>query len=165
MIGANSHAGATARHHFRRDRAFSGATWCRRWRDAATGSWSRPAGLSAPGFLQPLGTVGQIYAVQANLRDPASVAHAVAGADHVVNLVGMLKESRPSELSVTFMAQGSRLIAECASPRANLVQVSAIGADAGPRLPMRAPRLRARRRSSEAARCGHHPPIAAVRGR
>ena len=38
--------------------------------------------------LQPLGIVGQIHAVQANLRHPASVRHAVARADHVVNLVG-----------------------------------------------------------------------------
>ena len=81
-------------------------------------------------FLQPLGTVGQIYAVQANLRDPASVARAVAGADHVVNLVGVLKEAGRQTFG-DLMAKGPRLIAECASPTANLVQVSAIGADAG----------------------------------
>ena len=43
-------------------------------------------------FLQPIGTVGQIHAVQANLRYPASVAAAVKGADAVVNLVGIMQE-------------------------------------------------------------------------
>ena len=43
-------------------------------------------------FLQPLGNVGQIHAVQANLRYPDSVARAVKGADAVVNLVGILAE-------------------------------------------------------------------------
>jgi NADH dehydrogenase len=79
-------------------------------------------------FLQPLGTVGQIYAVQANLRDPASVARAVAGADHVVNLVGILQESGRQSFDA-LQAKGPRLIAESASPAANLVHVSAIGAD------------------------------------
>ena len=42
--------------------------------------------------LQPLGNVGQIKAIQANLRYRWSVDRAVAGADAVVNLVGILKE-------------------------------------------------------------------------
>src|SRR6266481_3684006 len=44
------------------------------------------------GYLQPLGRVGQIHAVQANLRYPASVEAAVRGADVVINLVGILFE-------------------------------------------------------------------------
>src|SRR5690606_21544306 len=43
-------------------------------------------------FYLPQGRVGQIYSVQANLRFPDSVAAAVAKADHVINLVGILKE-------------------------------------------------------------------------
>ena len=42
--------------------------------------------------LQPLGGVGQIEAVQANLRFPQSVDAAVRDADMVVNLVGILFE-------------------------------------------------------------------------
>ncbi|MGB3865848.1 MAG: NAD-dependent epimerase/dehydratase family protein, partial [Xanthobacteraceae bacterium] len=42
------------------------------------------------GHLQPLGKVGQIHAVQANLRYPASVEAAARGAGIVVNLVGIL---------------------------------------------------------------------------
>src|ERR1700687_5084706 len=39
------------------------------------------------GYLQPLGRVGQIHAVQANVRHTASVEAAVRDADIVVNLV------------------------------------------------------------------------------
>ena len=42
------------------------------------------------GHLQPMGNVGQIHAVQANLRYPDSVRAAVEGADAVINLVGIL---------------------------------------------------------------------------
>ena len=42
------------------------------------------------GFLQPLGMVGQVMPVQANLRFPWSVAKAAEGAYAVVNLVGIL---------------------------------------------------------------------------
>ncbi|MDR3467334.1 MAG: NAD(P)H-binding protein, partial [Xanthobacteraceae bacterium] len=45
------------------------------------------------GHLQPLGRVGQIHAVQANLRYPESVTAAVRDADVVINLVGILAES------------------------------------------------------------------------
>src|SRR5215813_12805483 len=44
------------------------------------------------GYLQPLGRVGQVHAVQANLRYPASVKAAARDADVVVNLVGILYE-------------------------------------------------------------------------
>ncbi len=43
--------------------------------------------------LQPLGTPGQIHAVQANLRYPESVAHALRDAQAAINLVGILRES------------------------------------------------------------------------
>ncbi|WP_054144103.1 complex I NDUFA9 subunit family protein [Bosea sp. AAP35] len=81
------------------------------------------------GFLQPLGTVGQIHAVQANLRYPASVTAAVTGASAVVNLVGILQEGgRQSFAGV--QASGARIVAQaCAAAGiTRLVQVSAIGA-------------------------------------
>lgn len=43
--------------------------------------------------LQPIGGVGQIHAVQANLRYPASVKAALEGADGAINLVGIMHES------------------------------------------------------------------------
>lgn len=82
-------------------------------------------------FLQPLGIVGQIHAVQANLRYPDSVAAAVRGADAVINLVGILSESGRQNFS-NVQAQGARTVAHaCASLGVErLVQVSALGADA-----------------------------------
>lgn len=80
------------------------------------------------GHLQPLGVVGQIHAVQANLRYPESVANAVAKADHVVNLVGILQESGRQSFG-TLLAEGPRLIAQAAAKDARIVHVSALGAD------------------------------------
>ena len=81
-------------------------------------------------FLQPLGKVGQIVAVQANLRYPASVTQAVEGADVVVNLVGILQQVGAQSFS-RLQAEGAGLIAKAAAQAgATMVQVSAIGADA-----------------------------------
>jgi NADH dehydrogenase len=81
------------------------------------------------GFLQPLGTVGQIHAVQANLRYPDSVAAAIKGADAVVNLVGILQESGRQSFAGVH-ANGARAVAQaCAALSVSrLVQISAIGA-------------------------------------
>src|ERR1700727_2367950 len=45
------------------------------------------------GHLQPLGKVGQIHAVQANLRYPGSVEAAMRDSHVAINLVGILAES------------------------------------------------------------------------
>ncbi|POR47318.1 complex I NDUFA9 subunit family protein [Bosea psychrotolerans] len=81
------------------------------------------------GFLQPLGTVGQIHAVQANLRYPDSVAAAIKGADAVVNLVGILQEGGRQSFAGVH-ANGARAVAQaCAALGVSrLVQISAIGA-------------------------------------
>ncbi|MHC2264327.1 complex I NDUFA9 subunit family protein [Sinorhizobium meliloti] len=82
------------------------------------------------GHLQPLGNVGQISSVQANLRYRRSVDRAVDGADHVINCVGVLFESGRN----TFEAVqdfGARAVAEAArATGATLTHISAIGADA-----------------------------------
>ena len=82
------------------------------------------------GALQPLGSVGQIHAVQANLRYPASVSRAIEGADAVVNLVGILFETGRQRFE-DVQALGARNVAEAAreSGAGALVQLSAIGAD------------------------------------
>lgn len=81
--------------------------------------------------LQPLGGVGQVMPVQANLRDARSVAAAMQGADAVVNLVGILAEGGAQTFSV-IQAAGARAVAEAAKAAGitNFVQISAIGADA-----------------------------------
>jgi uncharacterized protein YbjT (DUF2867 family) len=81
------------------------------------------------GHLQPLGRVGQIHAVQANLRYPASVDAAARDADVVINLVGILFERgrQKFEAVQSFGAEAAALAA--AAYGARLVHVSAIGAD------------------------------------
>src|SRR5260221_1273240 len=81
------------------------------------------------GHLQPLGRVGQIHAVQANVRHRPSVAAAVRGSDVVVNLVGILFESGRQRFDAvqSFGAEGIALAA--AAHNARMVHVSAIGAD------------------------------------
>src|SRR5213078_3975613 len=81
------------------------------------------------GYLQPLGRVGQIHAVQANLRYPASVEAAARDADVVVNLVGILFE-RGRQRFETVQSFGAEAVALAASAHgARLVHVSALGAD------------------------------------
>lgn len=81
------------------------------------------------GHLQPLGNVGQITAVQANLRYRDSVDRAVVGADYVVNCVGILFESGRNTFDAV-QAFGAKAIAEAAKAQgAKLVHISAIGAD------------------------------------
>ena len=80
--------------------------------------------------LQPLGNVGQIQAVQANLRYPASVHAAARGANHLVNLVGILAESGAQSFDAV-QREGAGAVAEAAREvGAGLTHVSAIGADA-----------------------------------
>lgn len=81
------------------------------------------------GHLQPLGNVGQIHAVQSNLRYRWSVDRAVEGADCVVNLVAILFESGKQKFDAV-QDFGARAVAEAARAEGvNLVHVSAIGAD------------------------------------
>jgi len=82
------------------------------------------------GHLRPMGRVGQIHAVQANLRYPDSVAAAARDADVVVNLVGLLFQ-RGRQRFDTVMAAGAETVARAANAvGAPLVHISAIGADA-----------------------------------
>jgi uncharacterized protein YbjT (DUF2867 family) len=82
------------------------------------------------GHLRPMGGVGQIHAVQANLRYADSVAAAVRDADAVVNLVGILFE-RGRQRFDAVMTAGAETVARAASAAgASLLHVSAIGADA-----------------------------------
>ena len=81
------------------------------------------------GYLRPMGRVGQIHAVQANLRYPQSIAAAVRDADIVVNLVGILFE-RGRQRFDAVQTNGADAVALAAKAvDARLVHVSAIGAD------------------------------------
>ncbi|WP_027581325.1 complex I NDUFA9 subunit family protein [Bradyrhizobium sp. Ai1a-2] len=82
------------------------------------------------GYLQPLGKVGQIHAVQANLRYADSVAGAMRDSHVAINLVGILAESGGQTFEAV-QAKGAEAVAAAASAEgARVVHVSAIGADA-----------------------------------
>jgi NADH dehydrogenase len=81
------------------------------------------------GHLQPLGRVGQIHAVQTNLRNGASVEAAARDAHVLVNLVGILQEGGRQKFSAVH-AYGAEQVALAANAHgARVVHVSAIGAD------------------------------------
>jgi uncharacterized protein YbjT (DUF2867 family) len=81
------------------------------------------------GHLQPLGKVGQIHSVQANLRYPASVEAAMRDSHAAVNLVGILAESGAQSFEAV-QAAGAGVVAKAAAAvGARMVHVSAIGAD------------------------------------
>ncbi|WP_370268589.1 complex I NDUFA9 subunit family protein [Nioella sp.] len=83
-------------------------------------------------FVRPYGAVGQVEPILANIRDDASVAAAIAGADAVVNCVGVLTERGKNKFEAV-QAEGAARIARLAAEAGvgQLVHLSAIGADAG----------------------------------
>ncbi len=83
------------------------------------------------GFLRPLGTVGQIEPVQANLRYPESIAAAIEGAEAVVNAAGIKSQhGRQSYEAVHVFGAGEIARAASAQGVEKLALVSGIGADA-----------------------------------
>jgi NADH dehydrogenase len=81
-------------------------------------------------FLKPMGDVGQIVPLYASVANRSTIERAVAGADIVVNLVGILAERRSGDFRQVH-AEGAGLVAAAAAADgvARLVHVSAIGAD------------------------------------
>ncbi len=84
------------------------------------------------GFVRTYGAVGQVEPVLCNIRDENSVRAALAGADAAVNCVGILFEQGPNRFDAV-QAEGPARVARLAAAEgvARLVQISAIGADAG----------------------------------
>jgi NADH dehydrogenase len=82
--------------------------------------------------LCTMGGVGQITPVAASITDEASSARAVAGADIVINLVGILFESRAGDFQ-RIQAEGAARVARLAAAAGakQFLHLSAIGADAG----------------------------------
>lgn len=79
--------------------------------------------------LQPLGRVGQIHAVQANIRDARSIEAAARDASVLINLVGIMKEGGRQRFNAVH-AYGAEQVALAAKAHsARMVHVSAIGAD------------------------------------
>jgi NADH dehydrogenase len=83
------------------------------------------------GFLKPMGRVGQVVPLFANITSDGTLARAIEGAGIVVNLVGILAERKAGEFS-QLQAEGAGRVARLSAAAGvkHLVQVSAIGADA-----------------------------------
>ncbi|MBR0656458.1 complex I NDUFA9 subunit family protein [Plastoroseomonas arctica] len=100
---------------------------------ARAGFIVRVAGRSADGAnrLQTQGGLGQLVQVRASITDEAGVTRAVADAEVVVNLVGILFERRQGDFH-RLQAEGAGRIARLAAAAgvAKMVHLSAIGADA-----------------------------------
>jgi len=79
--------------------------------------------------LQPLGRVGQIHAVQANLRSAASVEAAARDASVVINLVGILFERGRQRFDAVHTLGAEQVALAAKTHGARIVHVSAIGAD------------------------------------
>jgi NADH dehydrogenase len=86
-----------------------------------------PEGAS---FLRTQGRVGQIVPLAASVTDEPSAVRAIAGANLVINLVGILYERRAGDFR-RIQAEGAGRVARLAAAAGaeRLVHVSAIGAD------------------------------------
>ena len=81
-------------------------------------------------FLKTAGSVGQVVPLHASITDDAAVNRAVDGADWVVNLVGLLSESRAATFQAIHVDGAARVArAAAAAGVKRLVHLSAIGAD------------------------------------
>lgn len=83
-------------------------------------------------FLKPMGRIGQIMPVQANLRDESSVRAAIEGADSVINLVGILNQTRKQKFDVLH-EEGPERIARLSQELgvSRLIHLSSLGVSAG----------------------------------
>ncbi len=81
-------------------------------------------------FVRPYGVVGQVEPVQANIRDEESTRRAIAGADAVINCVGILVQTGKQQFDAV-QDEGAARVARIAREEGvrRLVQISAIGAD------------------------------------
>ena len=81
-------------------------------------------------FVKTYGVVGQVEPVLCNIRDDASVASVMKGADAVVNCVGVLAEDGKNTFDAV-QSEGPERIARLARAAGimRMVHVSAIGAD------------------------------------
>jgi uncharacterized protein YbjT (DUF2867 family) len=81
-------------------------------------------------FLKPMGMVGQVVPLYASVTNEATVHRAVEDAEVVVNLIGVLTESRRASFQAIH-TEGAERIARLSAAAGvrRLIQISAIGAD------------------------------------
>ena len=110
-------------------------------------------------FLKPMGAVGQVVPLYCDLARPDTVPRAVAGADIVINVVGILAERRPGDFQRIHAAgAGAVATASAEAGVGYLVHVSAIGAD-----PASQSRYAASKAAGEEAALGAFPAATILR--
>lgn len=81
-------------------------------------------------FLRPCGTVGQIVPFAVDYSDDKSVAAAIAGADSVINCVGILYEKRKQSFEKIHVGLARTIANACRDGDVkHLVHISALGID------------------------------------
>jgi uncharacterized protein YbjT (DUF2867 family) len=83
----------------------------------------------AASYLKPMGDVGQVQPIQANIRNQASIARAVDGADMVVNLAGVMFPGGAQSFQAVH-EYGAETVATAAASAGvgRLLHISALGA-------------------------------------
>lgn len=81
-------------------------------------------------FVKPYGVVGQVEPILANIRDDASTAAAIEGADAVINCVGTFDSFGKNNFDAVQVEGAERIARLTRAAGARLVHLSAIGADA-----------------------------------
>src|SRR5262245_36652440 len=81
-------------------------------------------------FLRPMGRVGQIQLVKANIREADAVLSALTGADAAINLVGILYQTGTQRFDAIHL-EGAERIARASSDLGvkQLLHVSALGVE------------------------------------
>ncbi|MEL6584837.1 MAG: complex I NDUFA9 subunit family protein [Pseudomonadota bacterium] len=108
-------------------------------------------------FVRTYGVVGQVEPIQANIRDEASTKSAIAGAEAVINCVGILFNNGKNSFD-TVQDEGAARIARLAAAEGvqKFVHISAIGADA------KSPAAYARTKAKGEAAVLEHMPNAVI---
>ena len=129
-------------------------------RALANEGWRVRAAVRRPNtanFLRPMGRVGQVQIVKANVRDDAAVDAAIRGADAVINLVGILSQSGSQRFEALHTEAAERIAkAAAAHGVGRLLHVSALGTSA------ESPSLYARSKAEGEARVRNAFPGATV---
>ncbi len=104
-------------------------------RALAKAGWRVRVAVRKPGMagdLRVLGDVGQVQPVRCDVTRPADVAAALKGASAAVNLIGILYESGKRTFDLMHVEASRNVAQACVDGGiTRLVQMSAIGADAG----------------------------------
>lgn len=81
-------------------------------------------------YLKPMGEVGQVVLLQANVRNMSSIHRAIADSDAVINLTGLLHQTGDQTFQAIHVDAAKRIADACLQLHVKrFIHISAIGAD------------------------------------